>query len=295
VTRPAALGVALLLVLSGGWATWFWARLPGRLPSDHDYRRANEAIAARARPGDVIVLAPAWAERGRAFLTAAPVEAGYDLARDEHPGAKRLWLVALTEAPRFDLEAARGALAARGPSVEVLKIGALWLELFDAPGSEVSFSLTESLASAVVSNAGDRGETCRHDGAGRHQCSHADWNHVQAGWHEVDERPLRCVWAHPVDEGPLEVRFEDVPLRGTLHVRAAMTDAAASFVRGAPVTLAVRADEAPIGRLVVENRPGVQRARLKLEGLPERGAVTFSVSTPASALRHFCFDAWLGP
>jgi hypothetical protein len=296
VNRRAALAVIASLALTGAWATWFWWRLPQRLPTDDDYRRANELIASKAQPGDVIVLAPSWAERGRQFFTAAPVEAGYDLETSEFPGTKRQWLVALADAPRFDLGAARRTLASRGPSIEYLSIGALWLEVFAIPGPAVTFSATESLARATVTIAGPRGETCRHVEPTKHQCSHADWNHVRAGWYEVQERPMRCVWAHPVDEGPLEVAFDDVPLRGAVQVRAAFVGQSSAFARGAHVELAVRSGDVVAGRVRVENRAGIQRGAVTLPAsLPERGPLTLSITTPSSAMRHFCFDAWVGP
>lgn len=296
MNRRAAVAVIALLALSGAWATWFWWRLPGRLPTDDDYRRANAFIAPKLQPGDVIVLAPAWAERGRPFLTAAPVEAGYDLEKSEFPGTKRQWLVALAEAPRFDLEAARRTMSTRGTSIEHLSVGALWVELFAIPGPVVDFSVTESLERATVTIAGPRGETCRPVGQGKHQCSHADWNHVRAGWYEVQEQPMRCVWAHPVDEGPLEIAFDDVPLRGQVQVRAAFVGQSSSFARGAQVELALRSGETEMARLRVENKPGIQRLSAPLPPwLAERGPLTLSISTPSSAMRHFCFDAWVGP
>ena len=169
------------------------------------------------------------------------------------------------------------------------------MELFDAPGPKFDLRLTDALENATVSILGPRGETCRNVGKGRHQCSHADWNHVAAGWHEVEERPLRCIWAHPVDEGPLEIRFPDVPLKGVVHVRAAFTDSAPGFARGAPVELSLRSGDTELPRLKVENKPGIQPFDVPLPSWLERGELSVAVSTPNSAMRHFCFDAWIGP
>ena len=296
MTRRSALAVLVALVVTGAYATHFWATLDGRLPTDDDYRAAHALIASKTEAGDVIVLAPSWAERGRAFLTAAPVEAGYDLAHDEYRGKKRWWLVALNEAPRFDLGEARRTLAARGPSLMAERIGGLWVELFAIAGAGVTFSFTEEAASAEVSIAGPKGERCRDEAGGRHQCSHGSWNHVRAGWHEVNERPFRCLWAHPVDEGPLEIRYADVTLRGAVQLRAALTDSAPTYEAGTPVELSLRQGETEVGRWTVRNQPGVQSFALELpQSLPERGPVTLAVTSASSRARHFCFDAWVGP
>jgi hypothetical protein len=295
--RIALISAAIVIALSGVWATWFWLALPGRMPTDDDYRQSNEYIEKNLLSGDVIVLAPAWAERGRAFLTAAPVFAGYDLATDVYPGTKRQWLVALADVPRFSLEEARSILKARATSTGAgLRIGALWIESFTIAGPQVDFAFADALRTATVSIAGPKGETCRNMENGRHQCSHADWNYVAAGWHEVDEKPLHCIWAHPVDEGPLEIRFPDVPLHGALRGRAAFTDEAPAFAHGAPVELAVRLGDMPLGKVTITNRPGIQPIELQIPAdAPATGDVTFSVSTTNTGMRHFCFDAWLGP
>ena len=287
-----AIGTALL----GVWATVFWLTLPGRMPTDADYQRANALIASHEQPGDVIVIAPAYAERGRQFLTAAPAMQGYDLAHDVYPGTKRQWLVALPELPRFSLARARRALAARGKSEGGERVGNLWVEAFDVAGPEVDYSFDDAVGGAAVSIAGRRPESCRFVGHGKHQCSEGSWNYVQAGWHEVQERPFHCIWAHPVNDGVLTIRFPEVPLHGALHGRAAFTDLAPTLPHGAPVFVGVLAGSQRIASFQFDNRPGLQSFDALLPaGLPPQGPVTFQVSTPNNAVRHFCFDAWLGP
>lgn len=53
--------VALLCLL-------FHLRLPGRLPSEADYRAAAERLQAEGQPGDAVLLFPWWAERARVYL-----------------------------------------------------------------------------------------------------------------------------------------------------------------------------------------------------------------------------------
>lgn len=288
------MGAAALVVAAAIASTIFWLRLPSRLPTDADYRAANALIASRAQPGDVIVLAPAWAERGRAFLDAAPVFAGADLAKDEYPGTNRQWLVALADAPRFDPEAARAALRSRGPALgAVERIGALLVELYEIPGPAQLHALTEHVADAVVSLDGASSEPCRLRRDGVHQCPRGEWNHVRAGWFEVEERPMRGIWAHPVDGAALRLEWPDVPLGRAVRGRAAF--AGQSGKSGAEVELALEIDGHVVDKRTFRPRTSPQPFEFTFTGVPERGRLALLVTTPNAGMRHFVVDAWTAP
>ncbi len=294
--RASLAGIAIVTALAGVWATLFWLRLPARMPTDSDYRRVNAFIESHERPGDIIVVSPHWAQDGRQFLTAVPVMAGYHLSTDVYPGTKRQWLVALPDLPRFSLETSRRALAARGKSEGGRRIGHLWVEAFDIAGPPVDYSFDDAVPGATVRIVGRRSVVCRNLGNGKHQCPEGAWNYVRAGWHEVHYEPFHCIWAHPVNDGTLEITFPNVPIAGTLRGRAAFVDDAPSFKQGAPVLVGVEAGGRSIANFRFDNRVGLQDFESPLpSGLPPTGPVTFSVSTPNNAVRHFCFDAWLGP
>lgn len=297
-----ALGLAALAVGS----LVFQARLPGRLPTDDDYRAAHERIVREARPGDIAVIAPAWADRGRRFLVAVPSYAAYDPAGDVYPGTNRQWLVALADAPRFDLESVRETLAARahgsGPGT---RIGALWVEPFDIAGPAVIRSLTDAVekgpsAGVSVAIEGTRREECpwiATPPGGRFQCPRGGWNAVTTGWYEVEERPLRCIWAHPVGEEPVRLRYAGVPAGGHVRGRGAFVKDAGNSPGGAPVTVTVAVDGRPAGHYVFLNQPGLQPFDLPLPVGEADAPVELSldVTTPQAGVRHFCLDAWVGP
>ena len=284
---------AAILIVTSVASAIFWVRLPGRLPTDADYRRANELIAARAQPGDIAVFAPAYADRGRAFITAVPAYSGYDLKYEEYPGTKRQWLVALADAPRFSLQDAIAAMGAGNGAGE--RIGGLYVQLFDKPGPPVAFSFTEEIAKATVTVGSANPRPCPLDGRGVHRCSREDWNKVGAAWYDVNERPLRCVWAHPVGREPLRIAFAGVPLRGKLRGRGAFVGQSAAG-NGAPVDMAVEINGQPFLTRSFENAFGQQwfdKPFPVAEGpYAEPVTITFSISTANSGLRHFCFDAW---
>lgn len=291
MSRAFAAFVVASLAAASLAALVFWARLPGSQPTDDDYRAANDFLAERVKDGDIVVLAPTWAERGRAFLTAAPVHAGYDLARDEYPGTRRQWLVALPAAPRFRLEEAREALNARARSSgDAQRFGGLWVERFDIAGPPVAFSFTDRVADAEVTLSG---RACEQTRPGFHQCPRGQWNNVHAQWYEVDERPMHCLWAHPVAGSPLRIRYRNVPAGARVRGRAALVGQSGTAENGAPVTLALVAEGRKVGEVQAQNRVGPQPFSFDLPDAASE--LVFEVTTPDQRRRHFCFDAWLEP
>lgn len=299
--RLLLIASATVLALVSVWSLWFWGTLPGRLPTDDDYRAVNAHLQTHAREGDIAVLAPSWADRGRDFLTAVPIFAGYDLSAEPPPGTRRQWLVALADAPRFSLENARASLRDRVTAVADptdsnagVRIGALWVEPFDAPGPSMRWQLSDSLDGAQVAVGSER---CPRRADGRFQCRRGDWNHVRAGWHEVEERPFRCVWAHPVTGAPLRIAIPDVPT-GTLHGRAAFVGLSAQR-SNVPVHLEARRRGHVVGRWTFESRTGIQP--FQSESVPTLAVadadtdvgLEWVITSQDAGARHFCFDAWI--
>jgi hypothetical protein len=296
--RGLAFAVAAVIALTGVASTVFWARLPSRLPTDDDYRRVNELLSSQKQDGDVVVIAPSWADRGRQFITALPVYAGYDLLRDEYRGSRRQWLVAVANVPRFSLDEARSTLLSRGASAAAGQhIGGLYVEPFAIVGPKVAYSFMDHLDEAEVQLGGDRPEPCRREPNGKHQCSRGGWNKVQAGWYEVQERPVHCVWAHPVGEQPVEIAFHNVavPPGSKITGWAAFVGQAAAAEGAAPVHLDAVVDGQAAPRAEFPNEFGKQPFEKPLPGGTPTSTVTLRVTTPNPGMRHFCFDAWVQP
>jgi hypothetical protein len=293
--RALLVASAALVAATALGSLAFWSTLDARLPTDADWRAANARIQAEKRDGDLVVLAPDWATRGRDFLTAAPVAPGFDLARDVYPDTRRQWLVALADAPRFDLAAARDALRARASAVgEGARVGGLWVEPFEIAGPVRRFSFTDAVAKATVSLEGVRAEPCRWlAGEARHQCPRGSWNHVRAATFELGERPLRCLWAHPVDRESLRLRFAGVPHGARVAGRGGFVGQ--SFRSGPPVQLALRVDGAEAGRTVFASVAGIQAFSLPVPEGAGPHVVELDVTAERSGMRHFCFDAWVEP
>jgi hypothetical protein len=134
----------VLFVALGTGSLLFDLTLPLRLPSERDWAEAAGALRSSARPGDAVQIWPAWAERARMFVDAAPVLAEEDLAQADYAGVRRLWILSLPRAPyaRNPLVAlhSRGATEASEPR----RFGALALQVWDLHSPPLAADLTNS-------------------------------------------------------------------------------------------------------------------------------------------------------
>jgi hypothetical protein len=202
---------ALLLALGAG-SLLFDLTLPLRLPSDSDWAEAAGALRAGAKPGDAVQIWPAWAERARMFVDAAPVLAEEDLAQADYIGVQRLWLLSLPRTPWFrspPLEK-RGAT----PLADPRRFGALALQPWDLHAPPIAADLTRATEEHEVDYVARR---CVRVGVGaRMSASGAAGTtlHVRAGI--IGER------AYDAGRPPIEVQvFAGGAPLGTLTVPGA--------------------------------------------------------------------------
>jgi hypothetical protein len=104
---------------------------------------------------------------------------------------------------------------------------------------------------------------------------------------------LPCIWAHPVDEGPLEIRFPKVRLGQAIVGNHGLADGAVDgFPGGAPVQMEVKINNSTVERLVRPNQKGWVGFRVDTSSRAgEEVELGLSITTSSSGGRHYCFDA----
>jgi len=110
--KPALPFFALAILSLGALA--FDLTLPLRLPSSGDYAEAAAYLRGHAQPGDAIQIWPPWLEQARLFVDVGPVLAEEDLEHADYPGAQRVWVLSLPDAPFSGIAKAETGLRARG-------------------------------------------------------------------------------------------------------------------------------------------------------------------------------------
>jgi hypothetical protein len=110
---------------------------------------------------------------------------------------------------------------------------------------------------------------------------------------DEDFRPRRCLWSHPLARGEIVTRFHGVPLGRTIHGHGGLYWIVEREKKGAPITLTVRVDGDTVGTAV--HRDGDGWAGFSFDLGAHAGApaaeVEFAVSSPNNLHRHFCFEA----
>ncbi len=273
--------LALAVAGAGLYGLWFQATLPGRLPSPTDWKAAAGVIAREARPGDAVVLAPAWAERAREILperipsrpeVLLPVLALPSLGPDEDlRGIRRIWLLSLPGAPGGTGPAA-AQLASRTASIEgPTRIGQLELTRHDLATPFLPlWTLSDRLPSASVAAGGAT---------------------VTAQTREVRFLPRSCVVARWPGPGldPVVIRLKSIPLGVGLVGRAAL---AGDSPAGGSASVRVRVDGVEVARAeATPGRPGGEPLRVDTSRLPPGGHELSVEIVPSGPVpRGVCVD-----
>jgi hypothetical protein len=225
--RPGAARIAAIVfaagaALSGAASLAAQARLPGRLPSEQDWTALRALLEREARPGDVVALSPAWAERARELLPLSlPVLAARRYAGEDLLGVRRVWLVSLPRAPGFSWEPEQDLLLRGSPTGRPARLGALEVARLD-----VAFPI---LPLAFLPD-----RVARAEGAGADAAREV---------REVAGAPRPCLVGRAGDGAPLALAF--APLRVGRVIRGHVGAVAAEALPGpARISLFVDAEEA---------------------------------------------------
>lgn len=242
------------LIAAGAGSLLFDLTLGLRLPSDADWAEAAGALRAQAAAGDAVQIWPAWAERARLFVDAAPVLAEEDPLAADYLGVKRLWVLSLPRTPFY--RSPEGALRARGatPAADQ-RFGALLLRAWDLHAAPIAADLTASremhevdYVARACAPVAIGGRFAVRGAAGRVL-------HLRAG--VIGER------AYGAGKPPVEVQaFADGVSLGTLEVPATVRDGT-----------------------------GWRRLDAQVPGGPPEREFVFAVSSTDRS-RPFCLQAW---
>ncbi|MGZ3459850.1 MAG: hypothetical protein ACXU86_15245, partial [Archangium sp.] len=219
---PDSLKRALPLVELGGLVLValaclvFQLRLPGRLPSEQDYRTVADWLRAEARPGDAVLLFPWWTEKARLYLPPElPVYGYLGSDRDDLSAHPRVWVLGQPELPKADDAGFRAAfLPGRTAVGTARRAGNLELTLYENGRYRPRrFVASEAYAKARVyleSPDGTRRD-CPFDGS-VHRCPGPPHLYVAPEWHEIYYQPRHCLWMHaPGGKQRLVAEFDGVP------------------------------------------------------------------------------------
>lgn len=264
------------------------------LPSPSDWAAARALLERDARPGDAIVLSPAWAERAREVLPAmAPVLAAPALAGDDLPGVRRVWVVSLPHVPPPPGEgAAVETLGARSTSAAPpVRLGALEVRRHDLADPLLPLAFLPDLVGSLSVRLG--GEACPGEGGG-FRCGSAEGGvRLERTLREVGgvARPCLAVALPAALPAPLALRFPGVPVGRFLRGHAGIAGARRPGAR-LSISVLVGGEEAGAVELEPAGFVPFQVDTVRFAG--RAGEVTL-VLTAAGPVGDLCLDGMTIP
>lgn len=273
-----------------------------RPPKLEDWRAARRTVAALRKSGELVVVAPDWAEPNARHAFGDALMPLSDVARADDTARPRAIEVSILGVSAPEL---RGWKV-----VQERREGKFRFRVLDNPApAHVQFDFVDHVQEAEVVDVTSSGERrcswnpdARPDAGGlhgdpafpsqRHVCYGGEWHFV--GTTVVEDqnwRGRRCLWAEP-SNGTLVIRFPSVPLGRVVRGYGTLPWWTEREKRGAPVDMEVLVAGEVVGRYVHRDGDGWKPFEFSTgthEGT--QGAVEFRVRSARPSQRQFCFQA----
>ena len=275
-----------------------------QVPSRDDWRQAAAVIEKQHQEGDLVVITPWWATEGWVHLGRfMTIER---MAREDDRGWGRIWEVAWKARGREDLEQT-------GKLLSEQKAGRLKVRLWsfpDAPDNIYDFvSAIENGSVAMTDHSGNNPKPCKFKKHAKHMKSGASavqtgkfmcnparsWNHVaREVIADLENKPRLCIWAHPVSNERIRIRFDDVPGGAFIEGHTGLKyEADRETANKPPVFIDIFASDALVGSAMHEEGGGWTHYKFPVPSDWQGGSVSFEVHSPSDGMQHFCFTGKL--
>lgn len=273
-------------------------------PNPEDWAQLVEPVRQEKQDGDVVVVAPAWAEPWARKTLGDGVFPMRDVAR--------------SDMSRYASALEIGVLGQTSPEsagfreVSQRKVGPFVLRRLENPvHSPVTIDFVDRIAIGQADvQTTDPEARCLFNktarviagGLGGHptfpvarfECPGSEFFNVsETVIADQDFRPRRCIWAHPQAKGEVVIRFTDVRLGSVIRGHGGLYWIIERDKPGAPVFVNVRVNHEDLGRYEHKDGDGWSAFEMPLgaQANATNAVVEFRISTPNYMHRHFCFEA----
>jgi hypothetical protein len=273
-----------------------------RPPKLDEWRGVRDAVAAVRRSGELVVVAPDWAEPNARHAFGDALMPLSDVARADESARARAIEVSILGASAPELSGWK--------IVSEKRAGKFRIRVLQNPApAAVSYDFVDHAADAEVSDVrGGSAVPCPWDPAARksagglhgdpafpgmrHQCA-GDSHFVGVTVIEDQAwRGRRCLWATPSSAATLSIRYHDVPLGRAIRGYGATPWWVERELRGAPIEVTVLVNGVPAGKYV--HRAGDSWKLFEMPvrvGTGTHADVEFRVEGARGRERQFCFQA----
>ena len=281
---------------------WYFA---AAAPRPQQWRLARPRVEQLRKNGELVVIAPEWAEPLARSAFGEGIMPLSDSARPDSSAYPRAVEVSILGQRSAELE--------RWRELERSRVGPFELRLLENPHVlPVRFSFVDRLepgrvevteiesGQAVDCVWTDRARTRTGGLAGppafpraRFRCPGGESYFV--GITVIDDqryRPRRCIWANSRSEAQIRILYRGVPLGTMLRGYSGMPWMMTRDHQGPPIELGLVVDGQLLGSVLCHDGEGWTAFEMAIRGAEGRIAdVEFRVSAPAGASRQFCFYA----
>lgn len=298
--RWALLAIPALGIVELG-AHFYFARRP---PSFDAWLDVAGAVRAARQEGDVVVIAPAWADPAARRGLGEELMPVRDVARPdvtryahaievsilgERAGELRGWR---EEARRDEGKFTIRRLANPSPARVVYDfVDHARHPEADVRGTDPPVTCTWNTRAPILSGGLAGHPTFPPE---RFECPGGPFFNVSVTViADRDFRPRRCLWSHPFARGEIVTTFHEVPLGKEIRGHGGLTWIVERELKGAPITLTVRVDGEPIGTVTHDDGEGWKPFSFALGAHAGAASaeVEFAVASRRYTGRHFCFEA----
>lgn len=275
-------------------------------PEPERWHELKGPVEALHREGDLVVVAPYWAEPNARAVFGDGLMPLADVARpDERAYPRVIELSILGESSgieglRLSEEKEHGAFQLRVyENQEHAKELVDFVDLV-AAGKATALSKRGSKDEPCVWNDKARvttGSPALHGHPAfpreRFQCGKQEWHFVGVTVIEDERyRPRRCIWAHPGERETTAVRFDGVELGRSIVGYGGISWFTERESKGTPIEMDVLVDGKKLGDYRHEDGDGWARFELATaEYAGSAHQVEFQIKSKRSRLREFCFAA----
>lgn len=275
-----------------------------RAPKVDDWVRAKPVLGALRHDGDLIVVAPDWAEPNARLAFGDAWFPLADVARPDESSYSRAIEVGIVGATAPELRGWK--------LLEQRRDGKFTYRVLQNPRPEkVLFDFVDHVSEAMVADVSAAGaptpchwnpKAARSAGglhgdpafpSQRHECSGGSSRFVGMTVIEDERwRGRRCLWAMPPNRAALSIRYPALTLGRTVRGYAALPQWVEREKRGAPVEMEVLAGGEVIGKYVHRDGDGWKAFAFPTGG--HAGSVSdveFRITSSRPHDRQFCFQA----
>lgn len=273
-------------------------------PQPEDWALLNAPVTREKQAGDVVVVAPSWADPWARQALGNEVFPLRDVAR--------------SDISRYATALEIGALGQTAPELRNFKeisrqrVGPFTLRRLENPNftptivdfvdriatgqAEVLVWQTETKCPFTKNARPVAGGLGGHPTfpAARFECpGGAFFNISETVIADQDFRPRRCIWAHPPNKGEVRIRFSDVTLGRVIRGHGGLYWVIERDQKGVPIVVNVRVDGQEIGQYEHKDGDGWSEFEMQLgdHANKKNATVEFGVSSQNNMHRHFCFEA----